>query len=63
MFNDRTDIINRMIIQVSLAGKVKLFKDAYLGIGLTPSLMAVSYTHLDVYKRQSQPVSLGFEVV
>ena len=41
IFNDKTDIINRLLVQVSVAGRVKLFKDAHLSVGLTPSLMDV----------------------
>ncbi len=41
IFNDQTDIINRFMAQVTVSGKVKLFKDAHLAIGLTPSIMDV----------------------
>jgi type IX secretion system PorP/SprF family membrane protein len=41
VFQDQTDIINRILIQGSIAGRVKVFKDAHIGIGLTPSLMNV----------------------
>ena len=41
VFQDQTDIINRILIQGSIAGRVKIFKDAHIGIGLTPSLMNV----------------------
>lgn len=41
VFSDKTDIINRFLIQFTLAGRVKLFKDAHLSLGVTPSLMDV----------------------
>ncbi len=41
VFQDQTDIINRVLIQGTIAGRVKVFKDAHIGIGLTPSLMNV----------------------
>lgn len=39
IFQDKTDIINRILGQVTIAGRVKLFKDAHISLGLTPSIM------------------------
>ena len=50
----RSDIIGKYMFHIPYLGKIFLFLKSPFGLLMYAELAAVSYTHLDVYKRQEQ---------
>ena len=45
---------------VDILKRIRLLRTVHLGLEEIRSLSAVSYTHLDVYKRQAQRIAMTF---